>query len=91
MPVDPNDENLSRLCELQELQLKKLDEIAKQLAESTESARQTHEEFVRQGAAYEQSLKAYQTSERLLAKVVTWRAVLIALMLALIAFAIFMR
>ncbi|MBC7979015.1 MAG: hypothetical protein H7Y36_00455 [Armatimonadetes bacterium] len=91
MPEDPNDAHFARLCELQQLQLEKLEEISKQLAGSAESAGRAHEEYMRQGVAYDQALSASQASDRVLVKVVTWRAVIIAMMLALIAVAIFLQ
>lgn len=91
MSVEPNDENLARLCQLQQLHLEKIEEISTQLVELAESAQRAHEEYVRQGASYEEALSAYQSSDRLHAKVAIWRAVVIALMLGLIALAIFTR
>jgi len=91
MHEDSNDQNLARLCDLQQRQLEKLDEISRQLAGSTEAAKRSHEEYVQHGIAYEKVLSEYQSSDRLVAKIVTWRAILISLMLALIAVAIFIR
>lgn len=91
MPEDPKDTHFARLCELQQLQLEKLEEISKQLAESSEAAKRAHQEYMRQGAAYDQALSASQASDRVLVKVVTWRAILIAMLLALIAVAIFLQ
>ena len=119
MHADSNDHNLARLCDLQQRQLEKLDEISRQLAESTEATKRSHEEYaqhriayekshseyqswaeaakrsqeeyVRQGIVYDKALSEYQSSDRLVAKIVTWRAILISLMLGLIAVAIFIQ
>jgi len=91
MHEDSNDQNLARLCDLQQRQLEKLDEISRQLAESTEAAERSQEEYVRQGIVYDKALSEYQSSDRLVAKIVTWRAILISLMLGLIAVAIFIQ
>ena len=91
MPIEPTNPALARMCELQQLQLEKLDEIARRLTESAEAANRSHEEYVRQGMAYEQSLSAYQASDRSVVRVVTWRAILIAIMLGLIVIAILVR
>lgn len=91
MSQEPQDKTLTRLCELQQLQLEKLDAIAKQLSKSDEVAERSHEEYLRQTVLYEQSLREYQSSDRLLTKVVTWRAILVVIMLGLIALAVVSR
>ncbi len=91
MHEDSSDQHLARLCDLQQRQLKKLDEISQQLAESTELTKRSQEEYVRQGIVYDKALSEYQSSDRLVAKIVTWRAILISLMLGLIAVAIFVQ
>jgi hypothetical protein len=78
---DSSEQLLQKLCDLQQQQIDRLAEIAIE-------TRKNYESYKEQSEAYEQTLRAYREREERFLRLAYWRGLIIAVGLALVAFAI---
>ena len=88
MDPDSSAPLLQKLCELQQQQLDRLNELSKHLSEIATEARKNYDGYRSELAAYEQTLRTYQESDARHTKDAMRRGIILASMLALIAVSI---